>query len=301
MLKSKKIRIPSIAIVIPTFNHANFLRAALDSICAQTFTNWEAIVINNFSEDGTIDLVESFGDSRIRLVNFANHGIIAAARNRGLSLTQAPFVAFLDSDDLWYPEKLIYCLNKLMQGYDMVCHAEVWVESGGRRRVVKYGPEERAAYESLLLEGNCISTSAVIVRRDWLESVGGFTLESEFVTAEDYELWLKLAHKGAKIGFVDKVLGEYLIHEGNQSKAHMRNMQAVMAVYKHHVAGYTKYISKHRLRRREALIFYSGARSFQDNGNHSKAWPLFFKAVSLYPWVLRFYIAILLNVLGRRP
>jgi teichuronic acid biosynthesis glycosyltransferase TuaG len=291
----------SLSIVIPTYNHAHFLRTALDSIRAQTFGDWEAIVVNNFSEDDTIAVVESYDDPRIRLVNFANQGIIAAARNHGLSLTQAPFVAFLDSDDFWYPEKLQRCMDKLAQGYGLVCHAEVWVGPSEQRRTVHYGPEVRATYERMLLDGNCISTSAVVVRREWLQRAGGFSVQPEFVTAEDYELWLKLARDGARIGFVDEVLGEYLIHEGNQSRAALRNMHAVMAVFEHHRAALEGCTSAGRLRRREAVILYSGARGLQDSGQHRQAWPHFFKAVLRYPWVPRFYAAMLLNALGRRP
>jgi len=292
---------PLISIVIPTYNHAHFLRIALDSIRSQSFTDWEAIVVNNLSEDGTIALVESYDDPRIRLVNFANHGIIAAGRNHGVSLAKAPFVAFLDSDDCWYPEKLQRSMDKLTQGYDLVCHAEVWVGPGERRRTVNYGPEARATYENLLLEGNCISTSAVLVRREWLERTGGFSDQPEFVTAEDYDLWLKLAHGGAKIGFLHEVLGEYQIHEGNQSRAALRNMLAVMSVFERHRGCLKLPEFSGRLRRREALIFYSGARGLQNNGQYSKAWPHFFKAVLRYPWVPRFYAAMLLNALGMRP
>jgi glycosyltransferase involved in cell wall biosynthesis len=292
---------PRLSIIIPTYNHAHFLLSALDSICAQTFCDWEAIVVNNFSEDDTITVVESYGDPRIRLVNFANHGIIAAARNHGLSLTQAPFVAFLDSDDLWYPEKLQRCLAKLADGYDLVCHAEVWAGPGERRRMVRYGPEARATYQNLLLDGNCISTSAVVVRREWLERAGTFSAQPEFITAEDYELWLKLARDGARFGFIDEVLGEYLIHESNQSRATLRNMQAVMAVFEHHRTAVDARTSVRRLRRREAIILYSGGRSLQDNGQHWQAWHYLFKAAMRYPWVLRFYIAMVLNAFGQRP
>jgi teichuronic acid biosynthesis glycosyltransferase TuaG len=292
---------PTVSVVIPTFNHARFLRTALDSIQAQTFGGWEAIVVNNFSEDETIAVVESYCDPRIRLVDFANHGIIAASRNHGLLLTQTPFVAFLDSDDSWYPEKLQLCMDKLVQGYDLVCHAEVWVGPDERTRKVRYGPEARATYERLLLDGNCISTSAVVVRREWLERACGFNVHPDIVTAEDYDLWLRLARDGARIGFIDEVLGEYLIHEGNQSRAALRNMHAVMEVFTNHretLEGSTPAVC---FRRREAVILYSGARGLQDSGQHRQAWPLFFKAVRRYPWVPRFYIAMMLNALGRRP
>lgn len=293
---------PVVSIIIPTYNHAHFLRSALDSVLSQSVIQWEAIVVNNFSQDDTIAVVESYNDPRIRLVNFANHGVIAASRNHGLSLTTAPYVAFLDSDDVWYPEKLASSLAKLQQGYDVVCHAEIWVGPGKNKRTVIYGPEMRAEYASLLFEGNCISTSAVVVRRDLVMRTGGFSENKEFVTAEDYELWLKLAHDGARIGFVPEVLGEYLIHEGNQSRAALRNMEAVMAVFEHHLA--TKPLASNckssKIRRRRAIIYYGGARGLQNSGQFADAWRYFIKAVVEFPFVPKFYAAMLLNALGRR-
>jgi glycosyltransferase involved in cell wall biosynthesis len=294
---NEQVASPRISIVIPTYNHAHFLLTALDSIRAQTLGDWEAIVVNNFSEDDTIAIVESYDDPRIRLVNFANHGIIATARNHGLSLTQAPFIAFLDSDDLWYPEKLQRCMDKLAQGYDLVCHAEVWVGPGERKRTVRYGPEARATYNSLLLDGNCISTSAVVVRREWLERAGGFSVQPEFVTAEDYELWLKLARNRARFGFENQVLGEYLIHEGNQSRKALLNMHAVMSVFKHHLSVIKKHPSLRQVNRREAIIFYGAARCLQKSKQYSEAWIYFFKAILSYPYILRFYAAVILNIL----
>ena len=285
-----------LSVIVPTYNHAHFLGAALNSIRSQTFYDWEVIVVNNFSEDDTIALVESYDDPRIRLVNFANNGVIGAARNYGLSLSQAPWVAFLDSDDLWYPKKLEYSLNKLDQGYDLVCHAELWVGPGEKKRILRYGPETRAEYDSLLFEGNCISTSAVVVKRKFLDQVGMFSDKAEFVTAEDYDLWLKLAKSGIDIGFIDDVLGEYRIHESNQSRQALRNSKAVRNVFDHHVKSLVNPEYHSKIRRREALIFYSGARALQGVGEHRQAWKHFMKAIFHYPWVLRFYVAMLLNM-----
>ena len=291
---------PLVSIIIPTYNHAQFLESAIDSVRAQTVENWEVIVVNNFSQDNTTELVSSYKDKRIRLVNFANNGNIASSRNKGIELTNAPYVAFLDSDDLWYPEKLSRCLHLLQQGYDLVCNSEAWVKQGSERRVVHYGPQARASYKSLLLEGNCLSTSAVVVRRELLVCAGGFSTQQEFITAEDYELWLKLARLGAKFGFLREVLGEYLIHEGNQSRAALRNMNAVMAVFHHHRVFVDGQSYEKSLIRREAIIQYSGARGLQLNGQHHEAWFYFINAIRLYPWVFRFYIAMTLNLFRLR-
>ena len=215
---------PAVSVVIPTYNHAQFLGQALHSVLAQTCTAWEAIVVNNYSQDNTAEIVAAFDDPRIRLVNFRNHGIIAASRNHGIQLAQTDLVAFLDSDDVWYPRKLEICLDAIAQGFDLVCHGEAWTTEGTPARNVFYGPEARAAYRALLFDGNCISTSAVVVKKSILREAQGFSEDPRFVTVEDYDLWLKLARNGARIGFVREILGEYRIHGANASKALLRHV-----------------------------------------------------------------------------
>lgn len=297
--------VPRVSVVIPTYNHAQFIGHALASVCAQTFTDWEAIVINNFSTDDTESVIAAVADPRIRLVNFANHGVIAASRNHGMALARGEFVAFLDSDDCWYPQKLEHCLKMMSSGYDVVCHGEVWVserDSARRLREVFYGPESRASFESLLFEGNCISTSAVVVLRQYLEAVAGFDESEALITAEDYHLWLKLARAGAKIGFVHEILGEFRIHDGNNSKAALRNMRAVRTAFEKMYAELTGHSLITRLQawRRRAIIDYSGGRGLQDNGEHRAAWAWFLKAIVRWPFVPKFYAALLLNALHRR-
>ena len=77
---------PLVSIVIPTYNHADMLRRAVQSVVSQSYTNWNAVVVNNFSTDNTIDIVNEFNDSRISLVNFRNEGVIASSRNKGIEL-----------------------------------------------------------------------------------------------------------------------------------------------------------------------------------------------------------------------
>jgi glycosyltransferase involved in cell wall biosynthesis len=292
---------PIVSIVIPTYNHAHFLRSALDSVIAQSIEDWEVIVVNNYSNDDTTEVVESYKDPRIQLVNFANNGIIASARNYGLSLAKGSFIAFLDSDDFWYPEKLAHCLQMLNAGYDLICHAEVWSGPGSHRRVVEYGPKKMASYEHLLFDGNCLSTSAVVLRRTLLDRSGLFNESHIMVTAEDYDLWLKLARDGTHIGFLTKVLGEYRIHGENQSHAALRNMKAEMEVFQEHCRTFNGSVSISRKKRREAIILYSGARSLQDNKQFTQAWLYFYKAIICYPWVLRFYLAMVLNLFRCSP
>ena len=145
---------PAVSIVIPTYNHAHFLKKCLHSVLDQTFSDWEAIIINNFSEDNTIEIVSNFQDPRIRLVNFRNNGIIAASRNEGIRLSRADVIAFLDSDDTWYPSKLSRCIEELTPERDLVCHAIRFVKNGKSWKDAKCGPLRRARYYSLLYNGS---------------------------------------------------------------------------------------------------------------------------------------------------
>lgn len=289
---------PAVSVVIPTYNHARFLRAAIQSVLEQTFTDWEAVIVNNYSEDETVEVIASFADPRIRLVDFRNHGVIAASRNHGIGLARGEYIAFLDSDDVWYPEKLARCMEKLMTGADLVCHGENWVKEGGAARVVHYGPERRGKYHSLLFNGNCISTSATVVRKPALVEVGCFSEDAQFVTAEDYELWLKLAQAGFRFAFIDEVLGEYRLHGGNQSKAVLRNMQAELAVVEKHFAGMESLALTDRLwiRRRRAMAYYGAARGMQADGEHAQALRWLARSWRTYPFIARAYVAALMSL-----
>ena len=291
---------PVVSVVIPTYNHAQFLRAALQSVLAQSTVDWEAIVVNNFSQDETIEIVAAFEDSRIRLVNFRNNGIIAASRNHGVQLAHADLVAFLDSDDVWYPRKLERCLDAIAQGFDLVCHGEAWTTGAAPARNMFYGPAARAAYRALLFDGNCISTSAVVVKKSILWDAQGFSENPRFVTVEDYDLWLRLARDDARIGFVREILGEYRIHGANASKALLRHLDAEIAVIESHFAEFAApgWLTRLRMRRRRALAYYGAARGFQKAGDYREAWRWFARAYRESPFILRMHAAVLLNLLG---
>ena len=291
---------PIVSIVIPTYNHARFLGGALQSIIDQTHGSWEALVINNFSDDDTEDVVRSFDDRRIALINFRNHGIIAAGRNEGIRLARGTYVAFLDSDDVWMPQKLERSVATLDAGADLVCHAEQWVGGGLPTRTMVYGPSEMASWHNLLLRQNCISTSATVVRRSLLEQVGSFDENPSFVTAEDYELWMRIARAGARIEFIDDVLGEYRRHESNASGAVLRHMAAERAVVEKHLAFDTS-IGLLRRRRRLARCTYTAGRGFATSGRRWPALRMYLRALAAFPFEPRtLAAALLLAIPGKR-
>ena len=288
---------PTVSIVVPTFNHAQFLHQALASVVAQTFQNWEAIIVNNFSTDDTIKIVESIGETRFRLINFHNNGVIAASRNEGIRLSNGSVIAFLDSDDLWYPNKLEHCMPAFDAHADVVCHGEYWVSDGMQQRQILYGPQKNAQYSKLLYRGNCVSTSATLVRKDLLIEVGGFSVDLEYITAEDYDLWLKLAHRKSSFTFIPEVLGEFRQHQLSASSSVEKHLRSELAVItSHHKTNRTSIGNVIRFRRRRAKVFYSAGRTHMRGANSQQAIRFLLRAIAVYPFYSRPYVAMLMVV-----
>ena len=284
---------PFVTVVIPTFNHAKLLRRALDSVVAQTFDNWEAIVINNFSTDETIEVVESYQDDRVKLIDFKNNGVIAASRNQGIKNARGIYIAFLDSDDNWYSEKLQKCVEYANQGAQFICHGEKWINSDLSTREIMYGPANRATYLSLLFRGNCISTSATCIETALLRSVDGFDESTEIVTAEDYDLWMRLAATNPKTVFIPEILGEFHRLSDSASSAVLRNLSSEKIVLQKHFAKQpTNVLNRLKQRHRFAIANYGAARQLSHQPR--RALVLFFSAIRLSPVFTKTYPALII-------
>ncbi|NTW98447.1 MAG: glycosyltransferase [Geobacteraceae bacterium] len=230
---------PFVSVVIPTYNQAHFLGKALQSVRDQTYTKWEVIVVDNHSSDNTSEVIQNLADSRITYLKIHNNGVIAASRNMGIRAAKGDWIAFLDSDDHWYPDKLEIVCNGINEdpSIDVWSTDELLVdETTGESRLLKYGPYTAGFYERLLIKGNCLSPSATMVRSSFLfENNVLFREDKEFVTVEDYDLWMILAQKGAKFKFINTVLGEYLVHGENNSVRNQLHRQNLINVLKNHV------------------------------------------------------------------
>ena len=297
-------KIPAISIVIPTYNHAEYLQQALQSVIDQTFHDWEAIIVNNFSDDATLQIIEQFNEPRFRVINFRNHGVIAASRNEGIRNSLAPVIAFLDSDDTWYKDKLSKCMSEFENGAKVVCHGEKWISDSSVPRAIFYGPAEKATYKNLLFRGNCISTSATLVNREVLEQLAGFSENPSFITAEDYELWMRISLATTNFVFVHEILGEFRRHGESASSSVDKHLAAEIAVINHHVEQMRpSFMVFTRARHRRAKAFYSAGRTHMRGESTGLALSFFAKALLQSPIFFRTYVAItltLINLLRRK-
>jgi len=181
---------PTVSVIIPTYNRHELVRGAIASVLTQSFSDFELIVVDDGSEDGTADVVREFPE--VRYVHQPNRGV-SAARNYGVRLSAGDLIAFLDSDDLWRPQKLEQQVRFFSQRSDaQICQTEeVWLRNGVR---VNPHNKHRKADGDLFarsLELCLVSPSAVMMRRELFERMGGF--DEDLPACEDYDLWLRIA------------------------------------------------------------------------------------------------------------
>jgi len=208
----------------------------IDSILAQTFKDFELIVVDNYSSDNTEEVIKSYDDKRIRYFKHQNNGIIAVNRNYGISKAQGEYIAFCDDDDLWFPEKLEKQVQEMEKDCQMglVCNNEIYFDESGEHGKIRKTKlrDSDFSFESLI-RTNFISSSTVLTRKAVLDDVGVMDEGLEIMTVEDYELWIRIAKK-YKVKYIDSPLGKYRTHPKMYSrrKGPIEAAELHRAVYK---------------------------------------------------------------------
>jgi glycosyltransferase involved in cell wall biosynthesis len=215
-------------------DNAATIGETIESVRHQTRSDWELIVVDDCSSDGTVDIAERVADRRIRVVREPANVGPAAARNRGISLARAPLVCTLDSDDLWLPRYLETMAGALVGNPNAsVVFTDAWVLDEATGRVRKTSamssldppeplPDDTHTFLVELLRRNFIYNS-VTARRDSLRAVGGY--DERLWVGEDWELWLRLAAAGFRFARVPDLLAVYR----KRAESLMSNPERVLA------------------------------------------------------------------------
>jgi glycosyltransferase involved in cell wall biosynthesis len=179
-----------VSVIIPTYNRDRTLKEAIDSALAQTFTDFELIVVDDGSTDNTKNILSCYKD-KIIVISEKNRGV-SAARNAGISRASGRFIAFLDSDDLWYAEKLytqIEFFNSNPQA--MICQTEeIWIRNNVRVNPKKRHKKPSGMFFEASLGLCLISPSAVMIKQELFDKIGLF--DESLPACEDYDLWLRV-------------------------------------------------------------------------------------------------------------
>lgn len=201
-----------VGVVIPVFNGQQFLRASLESAIGQTYKNLYVIAVDDHSVDGSSEILSQYAE------RFENFIFLAAtqrgpsrARNLGIDAAPVEFIAVLDQDDVFVPHKVESLMSHAIgKGLDVVTSAAEIIDGSGSSRGTLEYPTEHDDVSEQLKRWCCICHSSAVYRKESVLAVGGY--RSAFMTAHDYDLWLRLAEGGAIFGGVREPLVHHRVH-----------------------------------------------------------------------------------------
>lgn len=288
-----------VSVVIPAYNSASFLASSIESALAQTHRALEVVVINDGSTDETATVLASFG-SRIRVVSQANRGL-PAARNAGIAVSVGEWVAFLDADDWWLPEKLEKQLAMATDPAVGLIYSNRY-NAGARGDLPEVQSSHQSLYSGdifvdLLRLGNHLTASSVMVRRSIVNELGGFA--EHLGSAEDWDLWIRVAARW-RVAVSDEPLVSYRFHAGMMSGNPDRMAKARNEVVDRALASPRGLQLSSRLRRHiRSATTRTNAWDVARSGRRFAALRLYLNAVALNPTSRTAYADLLRVLAGR--
>ncbi len=282
---------PKVSVIIPTCNRADFLRTALESVQQQTFRDFETLVIDDASQDHTPEVVRSFTSMPVRYFRHETRKGGAAARNTGIVNAYGCYLAFLDDDDEWLPEKLhlqVDLLDHSPAEVGIVYTGYVIIERGSGREIARKVPLRRGRIASFLFEENSVGgTSSVMIRKECFATVGLF--DEQLPSFQDYDLWIRLAQE-FQFDYVQGPLLKYYVHERKiwtDLEALDIGMEILLKKY-HYPRGLKKTCS---------YYYRFLGNQYRQRGDLTKARRAYAKAVKLYPVNIKHGVRLVLSCL----
>lgn len=219
-----------VSVIMPAYNAERYIRQAIESVQSQTCDQWELLVIDDGSTDGTVGIVQAISeqDGRIHLIRNENNLGVARTRNVGLDAARGEMIALLDSDDYWYPEKLEKQLRLAQQtGADVIYCSYMMHYDDEKRPEKQYAVPSTTDYDKMLTE-SVISCSTALIR---MKAIGDQRFHSEYFH-EDYVFWLELLRKGAKAVGCEEPLAVYRIVPESRSSNKWNSAKKRWLVYR---------------------------------------------------------------------
>jgi len=216
-----------ISVVIPVYNDEKYIVASITSVLNQTYGDIEIIVVDDGSIDNSVALIEAIGVP-LNIIRTKNGGP-AKARNLGMEAATGEYIAFLDADDLWMPEKLAKQMNQMRDGISLVYSARKWIDTDGVALVDQPSQKEYPSGDVFrkLVDANFIVTSSVLMRTVVFSDIGGFDESDTFANCQDYQYWFRISSKYA-IAVVAENLIQYRVHESNRHKNFERRLRGMI-------------------------------------------------------------------------
>jgi glycosyltransferase involved in cell wall biosynthesis len=242
---------PSVSVIIPAYNHEKFVAECIQSVLNQTFQDFEIIITDDASTDRTVEIIESFDDSRIKLFKHSNNQGVSIAANNCILHASGRYIAWLSTDDAWYPEKLEIQVRYLDE------HPEIggafgkvaWIDESGNLITDNSFPylnvfnvPNRSRVEWLryfFLTGNCLSLPSSLVRKECFDKVG--TFNPAYAKIPDLDLWIRICFKYDIVILDQKLIrNRWINDESNASGDTLKNRIQVRFEYRHSLNHYLK-------------------------------------------------------------
>lgn len=223
----------TVSVVMPAYNAERYIETAIRSVKAQTFTDWELIIIDDGSKDSSVEIIERLAeeDSRIKFFRNDENMGVAKTRNRGMKLSCGKYVAFLDSDDIWYPNKLDAQLTRMKEaGADISYSSYAIVNALGEQVKSDYIVPETINFNGLLCE-NVIGCSTVVLTA---QIANKYCFDSKYYH-EDYVLWLQLLREGYRACGNTEVLVDWRYIENSRSFDKRKGAKYRWFIYRHYL------------------------------------------------------------------
>ncbi len=283
----ENIAVPKVSVIIPTHNREKYISRALESVLGQTFRDYEIIVVDDGSTDSTPDILKSF-NGRIKYVCQRKQGS-GAARNRGIQEAKGEYIAFLDSDDYWVPEKLEEQVKVLDAHKNVgIVYARMPIvnEKGERLGTKPAGVSGRNFKELLEVWGD-IPTSTVLTRRECFDRAGMF--DTTLITMQDIDMWLRIARHYDLHEIENKVLAYYFRHSGQITQNRVKVYLGLVNIYTKLLNTYDD-IPKELMIRRIASNQYTLSREYYFEGMYADSLKNVAGAIKRHPLVGAFFI-----------
>ena len=241
-----------VSVIIPVYNTGEIIKETIASVFGQTFRDFEIIIVDDGSSDNTVSLIDVQNKSAIRIIRQKNTGI-AGARNRGIAAAKGEYLAFLDHDDIFLPEKL-QCQVELLDKDPELALVYSPVETFGNTdvKIPDYELISGDVFRSMLEQNKIHSASCIMIRRSSIEKYN-ILFRQEFAPCDDWDFYLRLS-RHCRFANTGKALVRYRLHDGNESNNCEKMYRAGIMVLKHQ--NLTSAAEKHAAEKSLAKHFY---------------------------------------------
>lgn len=258
---------PKVSVIIPTYNRSRYICEAIDSVLAQTYKDFEIIIVDDGSTDNTKGILSKY-NSKIRYFYKTNGGV-ASARNFGINKATGEYIAFIDSDDLWLETKLKKQVDYMGKNNTDLVYCNMCIMENGIINYKKIKPTKPAfSFFDLLLDGGNLTTSTILLKKTCFDRLGLFN--ESFKVASDYEMWLRFSLV-YNFGFINLTLATYRQHSDNLSidLNGVKFKQTGIRIYKELLMNHG--VNRSWVRRRLSLEYYLLAKGYYDENGYKKA------------------------------